>query len=486
MLTKNLRIDELPYQNDSCAMFEALRDLPDAALLDSCAFGNTGKAQHGTRFDILVAEAAADSPPPLSARAPSQASKQYFQELAYFYRHRYNKHKTPHADLPFCGGLLGYIGYEAGADLLDVSAAAPVPTTALPAARLVAYDSCVIQDHLLKRSLLISQPAQPKARRQDWLARLQNTHGTGSANIHATNTASATTARHAFQLQAPFKANITAQDYRAAFERISDYIHAGDCYQVNFSQRFAAPYRGDPWQAYRKLRNIACAPFSGYLQTDDGAVLCLSPERFILLQGRHIQTRPIKGTRPRQLHDPAADRALAHALQNSSKDQAENLMIVDLLRNDIGRSCIPGSTRVEGLFELESYPTVHHLVSTISATLATNHDAIDLLRHCFPGGSITGAPKHRAMEIIAELETDRREAYCGSLLYISADGRMDSNIAIRSLLCLQEKQQQVGEIRCWAGGGIVADSDCASEYQESFDKVGAFLSALEKHSGFNR
>jgi para-aminobenzoate synthetase component 1 len=200
--------------------------------------------------------------------------------------------------------------------------------------------------------------------------------------------------------------------------------------------------------------------------------MSLSPERFMSLHGHRVETSPIKGTRPRH-RDPVADDMASMDLRRSEKDRAENLMIVDLLRNDLGRSCIPGSIHVDRLFELQSFPTVHHLVSTISGELREECGAFELLRDSFPGGSITGAPKRRAMEIIAELEPDPRRVYCGSILYISADGRMDSNIAIRTLLCRDE------QIYCWGGGGIVADSQWQREYQETYDKVGKFLNALE-------
>jgi para-aminobenzoate synthetase component I len=264
-----------------------------------------------------------------------------------------------------------------------------------------------------------------------------------------------------------------AEAYRSAFEQIQAYIRAGDCYQVNLAQKFSAPYQGDPWAAYCELRAIAAAPFSAYLQpAPDQAVLCLSPERFLSLHGRRVETSPIKGTRPRY-PDRRADELAAAELRASGKDRAENLMIVDLLRNDLGRSCIPGTIHVDRLFEIQSFPTVHHLVSTISGELKEESSAAALLRDSFPGGSITGAPKRRAMQIIDELEPDDRQLYCGSLFYISADGRMDSNIAIRTLLC------HAGEIACWGGGGIVADSQWQQEYQETYDKVGKFLLALE-------
>ncbi|MGB1142544.1 MAG: aminodeoxychorismate synthase component I, partial [Halioglobus sp.] len=257
------------------------------------------------------------------------------------------------------------------------------------------------------------------------------------------------------------------------FNKIEAYILAGDCYQVNLAQRFSAPCTGDPWHAYRRLRPVAGAPFSAYIALPDrGALLSLSPERFLSLHGQWVETSPIKGTRPR-FSDPQSDRLAERELRASAKDRAENLMIVDLLRNDLGRSCVPGSINVDRLFEVQKFATVHHLVSTIRGELSPDRGAWELLRDSFPGGSITGAPKKRSMEIIAELEAHNREAYCGSVLYVSADGRMDSNIAIRSFACNDDS------IHCWAGGGIVADSRWQDEYQECWDKVGKLFAALQ-------
>ncbi|WP_116364014.1 aminodeoxychorismate synthase component I [Parahaliea mediterranea] len=445
-----LKREEVPYFSDVCDLFKRLRDLPDAALLDS-----SHGAPRAGRFDIVVARAAADSPPVLTGAAQDGASvRRHLGELQTYQRQRYRGIGAQDADLPFCGGLLGYISYDAGALLHGIT---PASAGEQPLVALRAYDACIIQDHLLQRSTLVNLPALPAPWRADLLARLRQPPAAHE---------------DAFTLLGRFQSRLGEQGYRRAFGRIADYIRAGDCYQVNLAQCFSAPYRGEPFAAYRALRRMAGAPFSGYVQQGDGALLCLSPERFLSLRGRHVETRPIKGTRPR-LDDPAADAAMASELRHSPKDRAENLMIVDLLRNDLGQSCLPGSIGVDALFEVESYPTVHHLVSAISGELAPGRDALDLLRDAFPGGSITGAPKRRAMQIIAELENTPRQAYCGSLLYISADGRMDSNIAIRSLL------MNGTEVRCWGGGGIVADSDCAAEHSETLDKVGRFLNCLE-------
>ncbi|PLL94268.1 aminodeoxychorismate synthase, component I, partial [Klebsiella michiganensis] len=235
---------------------------------------------------------------------------------------------------------------------------------------------------------------------------------------------------------------------------------------------FTASYRGDEWQSFRQLNRVNRAPFSAFIRLQEGAILSLSPERFIQLRQGEIQTRPIKGTLPR-LADPEQDALQAQKLANSAKDRAENLMIVDLMRNDIGRVAVPGSVRVPELFVVEPFPAVHHLVSTVAARLPADLHAADLLRAAFPGGSITGAPKVRAMEIIDELEPQRRNAWCGSIGYLSFCGNMDTSITIRTLTACQ------GRIYCSAGGGIVADSEEAAEYQETFDKVNRILHQLE-------
>lgn len=265
---------------------------------------------------------------------------------------------------------------------------------------------------------------------------------------------------------------MTREQYGKKFRQVQEYLHSGDCYQVNLAQRFQATYSGDEWQAFVKLNQANRAPFSAFLRLEQGAILSLSPERFILCDGGEIQTRPIKGTLPR-LPSPQEDSKQAEKLANSPKDRAENLMIVDLMRNDIGRVAVPGSVKVPELFVVEPFPAVHHLVSTITARLPEQLHASDLLRAAFPGGSITGAPKVRAMEIIDELEPQRRNAWCGSIGYLSFCGNMDTSITIRTLTAVN------GKIYCSAGGGIVADSLEEAEYQETFDKVNKILRQLE-------
>ena len=251
-----------------------------------------------------------------------------------------------------------------------------------------------------------------------------------------------------------------------------EYIFAGDIFQANLSQRFEAPISESPWDLYCRLRAQNPAPFAAFLDLPDYAVVSASPERFMRVDGGgHVETRPIKGTRPRGI-GPEHDAALGRALTESPKDRAENLMIVDLIRNDLSRVCAPGSVRVRDLFALERFATVHHLVSTVVGDLLPGMDARDLLRASFPGGSITGAPKLRAMEIIAELEPSARGVYCGAIGYWSVTGELDTSIAIRTAVAKD------GQVYLNAGGGIVADSDAEQEYRETLDKARGLIDAL--------
>jgi para-aminobenzoate synthetase component 1 len=282
--------------------------------------------------------------------------------------------------------------------------------------------------------------------------------------------------RTPFKLTSDWQSNMTHDQYMANLSRVNDYLHAGDCYQVNLAQRFHCHYDGCLWLAYLALRHANQAPFSAFIQLQDSAIISISPERFLSVRSNQVESQPIKGTRPRSL-DQSQDALQIQALLQSDKDRAENLMIVDLLRNDMSKTCKDNSIHVPSLFAVESFAAVHHLVSTVTGTLREDQDALSLIRGAFPGGSITGAPKIRAMEIIDELEPDRRNIYCGSIGYININGDMDTNICIRTLLCEQNN------LYCWAGGGIVLDSNAKDEYQESFDKVSKILPVLSQLSG---
>lgn len=355
--------------------------------------------------------------------------------------------------LPFIGGALGLFGYDLGRrfERLPVQAAADI---AVPDMAVGIYDWALLRNLAAGDWQLVHWGDEAGlANRLAWLEQQQAKPAP------------------AFALQGSWQSNMSRAEYGEKFARIQEYLAAGDCYQINLTQRFSALYQGDEWQAYCLLATANKAPFSAFIRLPESALLSLSPERFLLLDGRHIETKPIKGTRPRH-PDQAIDRQVALELAEADKDRSENLMIVDLLRNDIGRVSRPGSVSVPHLFAVESFPAVHHLVSTIHGELDARWQGVDLLRACFPGGSITGAPKIRAMEIIEELEPQRRNAYCGSIGYLSQHGRMDTSICIRTLIA------EAGRLHCWAGGGIIADSDADSEYQETYDKVARILPPL--------
>ncbi|MGL5452124.1 MAG: aminodeoxychorismate synthase component I [Aeromonas sp.] len=363
--------------------------------------------------------------------------------------------------LPFIGGALGLFGYDLGrrVEQLPTCAAADI---AVPDMAVGIYDWALLRCLATGRWQLVHWGSEAGlTHRLAWLLAQQVSVNT-PLPPHVTSP---------FSLLGPWQSNMSQAQYGEKFAHIQAYLAAGDCYQINLTQRFSAPYRGDEWQAYTTLAACNNAPFSAFIRLPNSALLSLSPERFLLLDGQHIETKPIKGTRPRHL-DPIIDARIALELAHADKDRSENLMIVDLLRNDIGRVSRPGSVTVPRLFAVESFAAVHHLVSTIHGELDSHWHAVDLLRACFPGGSITGAPKIRAMEIIEELEPVRRNAYCGSIGYLSVHGRMDTSICIRTLIA------EAGQLHCWAGGGIIADSDVASEYQETYDKVARILPSL--------
>lgn len=439
----------LPYQPDPLHYFSRCYQAPGAILLDSC----WPQATRG-RFDILSAWPKQQLQP-----LPEENGTAFFQRLRLALASLEPCAAPANCASPFLAGLLGSLNYDFGRRLEPLKSA-PDDDMQQADAQLGLYDWSLVTDHQQQSSQLLFHPRCSDTERKRLIALF-------AAEPKGPPAAS-------FSLTQAFSPDIAPADYQQAIETVQAYISAGDCYQVNYTQRFSSRYQGDPWLAYQWLRQACPTPFAGFQNLGpDQALLSLSPERFIKLHQRQIETRPIKGTRPRG-NDPQEDQLQAQALLASPKDRAENLMIVDLLRNDLGRSSRIGSVKVPELFSLESYPNVHHLVSSVSAELAEGKDALDLLAGSFPGGSITGAPKIRAMQIIDELEPQRRGPYCGSLLYIDVRGDMDSSITIRSLLAHH------GRLHCWAGGGIVADSKWQEEYQESLDKVQILLRTLEQ------
>ncbi|BDB21375.1 aminodeoxychorismate synthase, component I [Pseudomonas sp. CYM-20-01] len=440
-------VHPLPYRANPAEYFAAIRHAPGAVLLDS----GRPAAERG-RYDLLSAW-----PNVTLTVSPDESGGEFLQRLRKNLTQLGEANLPAGYELPFAGGLIGYLSYDFGRHLEQMPHLA-TDDLHLPDARFGLYAWAFTSDHQAQTSQLVFHPTLAEHERQRLIALFSHDVADTSAT---------------FKLQGPMTPDLTAEAYRQAIVRIQDYIQAGDCYQVNFAQRFRAPCSGDPWVAYCALREACPTPFSGFQSLpDEGAVLSLSPERFVHISKRQVETRPIKGTRPRGL-TPQEDAANAAELLASPKDRAENLMIVDLLRNDLGRTCRTGSVSVPELFNLESYPNVHHLVSSVIGELADGKDALDLIAGSFPGGSITGAPKIRAMQIIDELEPTRRGLYCGSLVYLDVRGEMDSSIAIRSLLVKD------GQVCCWGGGGIVADSEWEAEYQESLTKVRVLLETLD-------
>jgi len=399
----------------------------------------------------------------------------------------------PIAELPpFQGGLAGYVGYDWGR-VLERLPRPRYDDLAIPDVLLGLYDWVISWDHAQQRAWIVSTglPATGVARARRAAERLtmvkrlvdgeaslparkatflrQRRDGESAPSFEMTDVELAAAPR--------LRSSFTHAAYVDAVRKVREYILAGDIFQANLSQRLEAPLRGEPWSLYRPLRSINPAPFAAYLDLYDIIGATASSDRFLAATpGGMVEARPIKGTRPRGI-GPEHDAALGRALRESEKDRAENLMIVDLLRNDLSRSCTPGTVRVPELFEVEHYSTVHHLVSTVVGRLEPGRDAIDLLCAAFPGGSITGAPKVRAMEIIAELEPSRRGVYCGALGYLGTTGALDTSIVIRTYLLLRGAD---GARRAFfsAGGGIVADSDPEQEYQETLDKARALIAAL--------
>ncbi|MGB2079105.1 MAG: aminodeoxychorismate synthase component I [Vibrio sp.] len=454
-ITENIASLPVSYQKDlALTFFSPIAHLPWAMLLRSAAPNHANN-----RFDILVAN------PDVTLQTYAQDTHIHHtqadthsvsQDDPFSLLQHYLSQTLPSieqdTELPFVGGALGYFSYDLGRrveTLPDIAQADPHA----PDMAIGIYEWALVCDHQTQTAYVVGQNVETH---YQWLLSQQTLSQTKPAP---------------FALTSPWQANMSQSAYAQKFAQVQRYIQQGDCYQINLAQRFEASYQGDEWQAYLKLEASNHAPFSAFIRVANTCLLSVSPERFIYADSAMIETKPIKGTRPRYAN-LEQDQAAIDDLKSATKDQAENLMIVDLLRNDIGRVAKPGSVCVPHLFEVESFPAVHHLVSTIRATLDTGYQLTDLLRACFPGGSITGAPKVRAMQIIEELEPHRRDAYCGSIGYISRCGRMDTNISIRTLVARDQR------LYAWAGGGLVADSQVDDEYQETLDKLGKILPVL--------
>ncbi|GIU53243.1 aminodeoxychorismate synthase component I [Shewanella sp. KT0246] len=492
---QSLAVTSLDWDVDTHSVFSAFSQQPWAMLLDS-----TNSEHQDANVDIIVFNPIATVVSDSNNRAytfhgdnadnnshnfvPDGCSS-VFKLLQKLQSHLYPvKHSS---ELPFSGGLIGSFNYDLGRVIENLPQQA-MKDIQLADVNVGFYDFALIFNHtkqswfavhylgqtaldtelvdvanlLAKNGVIKSKSSQSfKLNKIDSLN--QNKQYQDNKHSQKSN----------FKLTSPWRNQTSKEQYSARFEKVQQYLQQGDCYQINLTQRFDADYQGCEWQAYCALSDANKAPFSAFIRLENHCILSISPERFIQLNGNQISTKPIKGTLPRD-KSPEQDKLNAQRLRTSEKDLAENVMIVDLLRNDISKVATAGSVNVPKLFDIESFPAVHHLVSTVEAIMAEQYDAIDLLKAAFPGGSITGAPKIRAMEIIEELEPSRRSIYCGSIGYISQDGHMDTSITIRTLVT------QNNTLYCWAGGGIVADSNVEAEYQETFDKVSKILPVLEQ------
>jgi para-aminobenzoate synthetase component 1 len=381
----------------------------------------------------------------------------------------------------FVGGAAGFLSYEMGRSFERL----PVPPLAgapLPAMHVGLYDWSIVWDHFTGRCWIVST-GFPETSETARLARARDRirqvrEWLGAPPLAAPQTVpdgGVEIDGHSLAMPSLplLKSNFTRPQYLEAVARVVEYIRAGDIFQANLSQQLSHPFGGSPVELYEILRKVNPAPFAGYMAADGWAIASASPERFFEVRGDEVSTRPIKGTRRRWHDRPEADLFRADELRESDKDLSENVMIVDLLRNDLSRVCRPGSIRVPQLCRVETYETVQHLVSEVRGELQPGRDFWDILSAAFPGGSITGAPKVRAMEIITELEQIPRGPYCGTLFYSGFDGRSDSNILIRTFVIAE------GLLRCSVGGGVVVASDPAAEYAETLHKAAGMLRALE-------
>jgi para-aminobenzoate synthetase component 1 len=371
-------------------------------------------------------------------------------------------------NVPFTGGAVGYFSYDL-CHFIERLPIRAVDDLNLPECYFAFYDAVVAFNHVENKAIIASTgfpERNEKKRLRRATEKLQELRRRVLFAAPPTDVAADASVKSAL------KANFTHQAYLEAVAKAREYICAGDIFQVNLSQRFETELNMLPYDLYKKLRKINPAPFANYFNFDGVSIVGASPERFLKVRGDIVETRPIKGTKPRG-KTPEEDKALAESLLKSAKDRAENTMIVDLERNDIGRVCRYGTVKVTELAILETYPTVFHLTSTVVGQLKEGKDRIDLLKATFPGGSITGAPKVRAMEIIDELEPTRRSIYTGSLGYLSFGGDMDLDIVIRTIIIKD------GKAYFQMGGAIVYDSRPESEYIETLDKGRALMKALD-------
>ena len=436
---------------------EAFRDLPGLVLLESARPGRNARWSYLTADPVAVLEA------PAAGRDPFAVARRLVGRLDPSLP---DGPGTP----PFIGGLVGFLGYDL-AHVLERLPSIAIDDQGLPPLRLALHDWAVAWDRRTGDAWLCGRAVDGDGRRL--AERLDDVHARLTAPLPADHD------RHDLDRPLVFRSGLSRAAYEAGVETVRQHIAAGDIYQANLTRRLETPFDGDPWARYRHLRTGDPSLFSAFLDLGPSpetgmarALLSASPEPFLSLDTDGVvATDPIKGTRPRG-RDRAEDRALARELLTSAKDRAENVMIVDVLRNDLGRVCVPGTVRVPRLCRLERTAAVQHLVSTVTGRLAPGRDAFELLAASFPGGSITGAPKIRAMEILEGLEPVRRGPYTGALGWVGPDGAMQTSILIRTFVADGRR------LTLHVGGGITWGSDPAGEWQETVAKAHGPLSAI--------
>ncbi|URJ29580.1 aminodeoxychorismate synthase component I [Blochmannia endosymbiont of Camponotus modoc] len=456
-----MHLIELPYHPYTILnLFDPLSNTPWSMLLYS---GHNNK-HPDSRFDILVTDPTLTLITHNNITTISDNKNHQIDNTDPFillkkYTHIMSMKPENNCQLPFQGGFLGVFGYDLARYIESLPKLAEQDLS-FPDMAIGLYRWAIIADHKLCKNYLVTHDNPNQI--LTWVYKQQHIY----KKNHVSNAS--------FNLVQPWQSNISRAEYAQKFHTIQKHIISGNCYQVCLSQRFSAPYIGDEWIAFRYLLHYNHAPFSAFIRLPNKlSILSLSPERFLKLHNTKIKTQPIKGTLPR-LKNAQDDYHQIIKLSKSTKNQSENLMIVDLLRNDIGRVAVPGSIHVSKLFDIQSFPGVHHMISTITGELSNNFSACDLLRACFPGGSIIGAPKVQVMQLIEQLEPQRRHVWSGSIGYLSCCGNMDTNIAIRTMLA--ERQY----LFCSVGSGIIFESDEEVEYQEMQDKISTLLLPLLK------
>ena len=440
----NTHLISLPYVSDSSIYFEAIANDPWSCYLDSGIQDDLDEnISDKSRYDIIVSHPfikiiADESTVSIEEKNLKKITKQNPFNVLEGILANFNIQET---SLPFAGGALGYFSYE----LSQSSIKKNKDHVGMPLMMIGIYDWALIVDHQEKTACIASHLINKDTK--DYLTTLTKKLKSVKPN------------NQLFKINSNIKSLLNFEAYDLMVNKILSFIKEGDVYQINISNKYIVSCEGNSWTGYKKLREINRAPFMAYFHFDDFDILCGSPERFIQSHSKRVETRPIKGTEPRDINT-IKDKENAEKLLASEKDRAENLMIVDLLRNDLSKNCIPGSVNVKALCELKSYSNVHHLESIIEGVLKPHSTLTKLLKDCFPGGSITGTPKKRSMEIISDLEPHRRDIYCGSIGYIGFNHNMDTNIAIRTLV------RKDNNIYFYSGGGIVAQSNSKNEFDE--------------------